>query len=397
VTIINKIAFLVHEPIMYAHYSSVWAAMDRDAFTIVLLNAFIQDGRQIGTGVEECVEKIRSLGYEYVYFDDLLRRGVKYKYVVSNHCMGGSSIYPTAKLVRTMKDFCKRMINRAAGWVGGRERYTISYWDSVQYIPLQVGIKQIRFMYGADIGEGWSLQPWNEMYDLFLCHGPNDEAALRNRFRGKTAVMGYPRYDEYFKEDLDIGSVVAEFGIDPSKKTILWISTTGAGASSIPAFAKLVSGLMGQYNIIARPHPIAFRAEPGDIELLRSLNFKIDSAALRDMNRLYKAVDLVLCDYGGSAFSVIYLGKKLILLDVPGSEDCSWLLNTSNFELHELAPVVGVQDFQNIRNMIPDEKLWDEWARRRAILFNKYFADYRGTSSLKAVEILGRLDSLIGQ
>jgi UDP-N-acetylglucosamine:LPS N-acetylglucosamine transferase len=126
------------------------------------------------------------------------------------------------------------------------------------------------------------------------------------------------------------------------------------------------------------------------------LNFKIDGDALRDMNKLYKTADLVLCDYGGSAFSVIYLGKKLILLEVPGREKSPLLLNASNFELHEYVPAVGVENFQIIHDMISDDRLWDAWADRRTTLFNRYFADNRGTSSLKAVEILNNLDSIIG-
>lgn len=392
-TTVNKIAFLVHEPAMYAHYSSVWAAMDRDAFVIVFLSVFANDGGEKATGVEECIEKIKTHGYEYTYLDDVLRSGVKYKYVVSNHCMGGSSVHPTPYF--GWKNSFKSSLNRVSGWLGRSKRYVVTHCNPIQYIPLQVGIKQIRFMYGADIGEGWSLQPWNEIYDLFLCHGPNDEAALGKRFRGKTAVMGYPRYDAYFDQHLDTDSVVKEFGIDRSKKTILWITTTGEGASSIPDFAKHVAGLKDTHNVIVRPHPIAFRAEPGDIELLRSLNFKIDSNPLRDMNTLYKAADLVLCDYGGSAFGAIYLGKKLLLLDVPGAEKCPWVLNTSNLELREFVPVVGVENFQIIHSMIFDENLWDEWAHKKNVLFNKYFADNRGTSSLKAVEILNNLDSII--
>lgn len=394
---INKIAFLVHEPNLYAHYSSVWAAMDRDAFVIVFMNVFAGDGREGAAGVDECIEKIRGHGYEYTYLDELLRRGVKYKYVVSNHCIGGSSIYPIQKSGTRIKNACKEVINRASLWLGRPERYAIRYKDPVQYIPLQVGIRQIRFMYGADIGEGWSLQPWNEIYDLFLCHGPNDEAALKKRFRGKTAIMGYPRYDGYFDRNLDTSGLVREFEIDPARKTILWMTTTGEGASSIPGFARPISGLMDQYNVIARPHPIAFRAEPGNIELLRSLNFKIDADALRDMNKLYKAVDFVLCDYGGSAFGAIYLGKKLILLDVPGSKACSWVANTSNLELHGVVPAVGVENFQSIHGMLSDENLWAEWADKSRILFNRYFADNRGTSSRKAAEILTNLDSIIDE
>jgi hypothetical protein len=394
VKIINKIAFLVHEPIMYAHYSSVWSAMDRNAFVIVFLNAFADSAWKTTAGMEECVEKIRVHGYEYTYLDDVLRGGIKYKYVVSNHCMGGSSVHPTRYF--GLKNSLRSASNRVAGWLGSGKRYVVTHCDPIQYIPLQVGIKQIRFMYGADIGEGWSLQSWNVIYDLFLCHGPNDEAALRKRFRGKIAVMGYPRYDAFFDPHLEIDSVVREFGIDPTKKTLLWITTTGEGASSIPSFARPISGLTDRHNVIVRPHPIAFRAEPRDIELLRSLNFKIDSNPLRDMNKLYKAADFVLCDYGGSAFSVIYLGKKLILLDVPGSEKSPWLQSASNFELHETVPVVGVENFRTIHDMISEDKLWEAWDDRRAALFKRYFADCRGTSSLKAAEILRNLDSMIG-
>jgi hypothetical protein len=114
------------------------------------------------------------------------------------------------------------------------------------------------------------------------------------------------------------------------------------------------------------------------------------------MNKLYKAADLVLCDYGGSAFSVIYLGKKLILLDVPGSKKSPWLRSASNFELHEFVPVVSVENFHTIHNMISDDRLWEAWDDRRAALFRRYFSDYRGTSSLKAAGILGNLDSIIG-
>ena len=381
---------------MYAHYSSVWAAMNRDTFTIVLLYAFDRDRSQVSRGVEDFIEKIKRHGYEHTYLEDLLRKGVKYRYVVSNHCMGGLSIYPAPWHKRALLNFCKRAVCRALGSFGASKWFAISYADPVQYLPLQVGLKQIRFMYGADIGEGWSLQPWNAIYDLFLCHGPNDETELGKRFKGKTAVMGYPRYDAFFNDNLETESVVREFELETARKTILWITTTGEGASSIPGFARPISALQEGHNVIVRPHPIAFRAEPRDIELLRSLNFKIDSDPLRDMNKLYKAADIVLCDYGGSAFSAIYLGKKLILLDVPGSDKSPWLRSASNFELYHFVPVVGIGNFHAIHGLIADDKAWEAWAEKRAFLFKRYFADYRGTSSRRAADILANLDSIIG-
>src|SRR3990172_5923506 len=108
---------------MYAHYSNVWAAMDRDAFVIVLLNVFANDGSEKAAGVEGCIEKIRTRGYEYTYLDEVLRRGVKYKYVVSNHCMGGSSVNPMPNFRRNV--FLKRAINWARSRMGRQEKYAI--------------------------------------------------------------------------------------------------------------------------------------------------------------------------------------------------------------------------------------------------------------------------------
>lgn len=392
--IINKVAFIVHEPTMYAHYSNVWAEMERDDFIIVLLGVFESGNSEVNKGVTAFMEKITSLEYQFIYLTDLLRGKVKYKYVVSNHSIGGESLSSEGILFRSKKRV-KQAINLAIRCTGLGDKCAVSASKTNQYIPLQVGLKQVRFMYGADIGDGWSLQSWNELYDLFLCHGPNDQNQLKKRFHGKTLVMGYPRYDEYFSQDLELNSVIEEFGIDPEKKTILWMSTTGNGASSIPAFAELIAGLKQKYNIIARPHPIAFRTEPENIALLRSLNFTIDDNAVRDMNKLYKLVDYVLCDFGGSAFGAIYLGKKLVLLDVPDTEACDWVAGASNFELRDSVPIVSVEDFQNINDLLSNDRMWEQWESKMRALSNKYFADYRGTSSRKAAEILSNLDSIL--
>lgn len=390
---IDKVAFLVHEPTMFAHYSSVWAAMPSDSFVIVLLNVFKKNGEEAALGVGRFMSKISALGYSYMYLEDLLSNGLKFKYVVSNHYIAGTS--KDTNRWWLIKAAVKRLVNFGLDLVGRKAKYDFRRYDTGQFVSLQVGRKQIRFMYGADIGDGWSLQSWNEIYDLFLCHGPNDEKQLKKRFLGKTLMMGYPRYDEYFNQNLDVGDVLDEFAIDPAKKTILWMSTTGVGASSIPAFAKLISKLFAEYNVIARPHPIAFRAERENIELLESMGYAIDRNVTRNMNKLYRAVDFVLCDFGGSAFSAIYLGKKLILLDVPGADNCAWGSGSSNFDLYGHVPVVTVDDFDKIQSFLVDGRSWDEWEDRSKALSDKYFSDYRGSSAARAAEILNNLDKVL--
>lgn len=394
--IINKVAFLVHEPTMFAHYSKVWAEMERDNFIIVLLSVFESEGVEGNKSVSDFMGKINFLGYDYIHLSDLLRGKVRYKYVVSNHFISGKSIEPVGLPYR-LKSLIKQAINMVRGFIGLENRYAISGIPTSQYLPLQVGVKQVRFMYGADIGDGWSLQSWNDLYDLFLCHGPNDQTQLQKRFNGKTLVMGYPRYDDYFNQDLNISNEIEEFDLDPEKKTILWMSTLGNGASSIPDFAELIAELQQSYNVIARPHPIAFRQERENIELLKSMNFIIDDNAVRDMNKLYRLVDFVLCDFGGSAFGAIYLGKKLILLDVPVPTEgtCDWVIGASNFDLRDSVPIIGVDDFQDINELLADDTLWEQWENKTRALSDKYFADYRGTSSRKAAEIISNLDSIL--
>ena len=65
--IINKIAFLVHEPTMYVHYADVWSQMQIEEFIIVLCHGCDLEGGGATNGAEVFVEKIRKLGYYKVF------------------------------------------------------------------------------------------------------------------------------------------------------------------------------------------------------------------------------------------------------------------------------------------------------------------------------------------
>jgi hypothetical protein len=371
--LIKKVAFMVHEPTMFAHYSSVC------------------------TG--EFLNKVNSLGYEITYLEDIISRNIKYEYVVSNHKLGGRSPYPASRYqlaLHNMWSAAKKTINLFNRFSGRDKRYRINKLDPVQYVPLQAGIKQVRFMYGADISDAWSLDAWNEIYDVFLCHGPNDEMHLKKRFKGKTIIMGYPRYDGYFSTALDLDEVIAEFGIDRSKKTVLWMPTwdiLGDGVCSIVPFASAISGLMDEFNVIVRPHPISIRKDPGAIKLLVSLKYKIDTESARDMNKLFKVADFVLCDHGGSAFGALYLGKKLVLLKTPKYDESLMAKNSSNLELMKYFPTVTVNEVDSLRLMFNDTVYWQKVLKDSRQLSARYFADYRGESSVVAASALGQLIS----
>jgi hypothetical protein len=385
---------------MFAHYSSVWAEMDSNSFVIVLTGVFgnAKNGEH-GTG--EFLTKVSCLGYETSYLTDIVARNTKYQYVVSNHILGGVSPHPCSRyqLVRhKVRNAAKITINLLNRIAGRDKNYLVNPLDPIQYPPLQAGIKQIRFMYGADISDAWSLDDWNEIYDLFLCHGPNDEMHLNKRFKGKTAVIGYPRYDKYFSADLNVEDVLAEFSIDPTRATILWMPTMdpfGDNVCSIPSFAEPISKLARDFNVIVRPHPVTFRVDPGSIKLLEQLEFKIDSDATRDMNTLFRIADVVLCDHGGSAFGAMYLGKRLVFLDMPHDADAVVVKNSSNLELMKEYPVVDTSGIAGIGALIQNDEYWQDRLKQGRKLSAKYFSDFRGDSSKRAADVLAELDRIL--
>lgn len=386
---------------MFAHYSSVWAEMDRKTFAIVLLGSVARMGGQTDSRTRDFLGKLAALNYEVVYLDEIVRMKIKYRYAISNHIMGGSTARPMQYSLlqekkRSYRNWKKYVLNTARFVVGLPRKYAYEI-DPIQYLPLQAGIKQIRFMYGADISDAWSLDEWNEIYDLFLCHGPNDETELKKRFKGKTELMGYPRYDAYFSPDLNVDNVKTEFGLKSGKRLVLWmptLNTSPDGECSIQYFAEAVAALRPEFEVIVRPHPMSFRHDPEGIALLESLGFILDRDPLRDMSVLFKVADTILCDHGGSAFGALYLGKKMIILKPPHKETGS-ARASSNAGLSGHFPVIDGKDGERIASLIGDEDYWRECLGKARKLSDRYFADYRGESSKRVAQILGDIERFI--
>jgi len=361
----KRFAFLVHEPMMYVHYESVWKALGKENFIIVTTNHCFTDSvgnKKLGTN--RFMESIEANNYEMIDVETVLSSGKKFEYSISNHIISGST--------------------------------TLEGPGHDTYLPCLVGKNRIRFMYGADLSDGWSLQRWNEIYDYFLCHGINDERELRKRFKGQTYVMGYPRYDRYFSEDIDLRSISKEFSIDPKKKTLLWMPTLGGEYSSIPIYAEPLSSLQKNFNIIIRPHPISFVSEIEYINLLDRFKFQIDSNPLRDMNELFKLADIVLADNGGTPFSAIFLGKNLIFLDVPedvieNSDFTNYFKESSVMQLKKHLPALKQDQVQTLADIANSEEFYTENTKTIEMLFKSFFDSPRGGGAMRVAEIFTRL------
>jgi hypothetical protein len=389
----DRIVFLVHEPSLWAHYATVWARLPAGSFVIALGRRFRATAEKPpATGATDFLARVDRLGYSRVWAEEARREGRRFKLVVSNHKIGGDGLSAAPFVSRLVRGLTDRGRQAAALVLRRRGRPApLREWAPRPYWPLQLGALQVRFMYGADVGDGWSLAEWNAMYHAFLCHGPNDQQQIAARFPGRTFQMGYPRYDPYFDPALDAAEERRQFVRKPDARTVLWMPTFGEGACSLPHFAAALKPLQQRYNFIVRPHPLSFREAPQDIALLKSLGYMIDDDPLRDMNRLYRIVDAMLCDYGGSAFGALYLDKPMLLLDVPGSSDWYTVRNSSNLELARHYPSVTPGDAGAVSALLEDEAAWAARAAPAHALRSRYFADLRGTSSARAAAILTSL------
>ena len=388
--LIYKIAFLVHEPAMYDHWVGVWRLLDRSKFEIVILDTFKNSSnKHFRKNAESFIKRISSEKYSYRFLESVISEKLKYSYVISNQVVQGNTLNDNEPLPVNIKvkNQIKIVLNLLSRILKTNRYYSLAF--NSQYLPVQIGLKRIRFMYGADINDGWSLGKWNEMFDIFLCHGPNDERAINERFHGKTIQMGYPRYDDYFNIPELGENLKRNFVCSPDKKTIVWLPTIGEGTCSIPHYAKQISQLTKQYNVIVRPHPITFRMYPENITILEKHNFKIDDDSLRDMNALYKIADFLICDYGGTQFSALYLDKNIILLNVSGSDTYYTSKKSSDMELRrQISPVLNIEDAKNLEKILQDEAIWAKQAKQRKFAFAKYFAPYRGDSANRVASIL---------
>jgi hypothetical protein len=389
----KKFAFLVHDPVMLVHYKDVWKALGSDNFLIITTEYFARDNKgNERLGLSSFLNQVLTEGYEVRAISEIISNGTKIEYVITNHAISGS----TKEVQSKSTYYFKKVINRILLLIGKAPLWGLTA-DISTYLPLQVGKKQIRYMYGADISDGWSLQSWNEIYDVFLCHGVNDERELNKRFKGKTFIMGYPRYDRFFSEDIDLKTIKDEFAIDGTKKTILWMPTLGGEYSSIPIFAEPLSRLINKYNIIVRPHPLSFVQEKDFIVLLEKFNFNLDRVALRDMNELFSIADVILADNGGTPFSAIFLKKNVIFL---GTDDSnldhnsltgSILADSSVMELKEHLPVITPQETSRLESMLESESFYKENDAIVEMLFKKYFDSPRGGGAQRVAEYLKTL------
>lgn len=331
---LDRIGFLIHNPEMFNHYRSVWQHLPTGSVEVAVTG--------LEHDVKASIEACERLNLPWRDASEVLMQGQRYDTLVSS--------FPTH-------------------YIRGNDS---------PYLTKSIGRHNLRFMYATGKA-GWNFQKWNEAYDAILCFGPYQAEQLDFCRSTLKVQMGYPRFDRFFNQPIDRAKRLNELGLDPSRKTLVWLPTWKS-LCSIDLFAVAIGKLQEHYNVIVKPHPITITSEPARMRQLEAFQCCIKEHI--DNVELFQLADFLLCDYGGSAFGGIYTDRNVLLLDLPYAERDELMgENSSDIWLRKVMPHIDAQNANKLPELLADTALWETQRDVRLNLSQYFFAPFYGYAS----------------
>jgi hypothetical protein len=382
-TIVNKVAFYINEEYMFDHYENIMKHLNPNCFDVVLHDKFNSENYNY------LIERLKSYAWNVKFLADILYI-YKYKVFVSHLYLGGGttalgSVF--SRLVVIFYKFCHKLFQKP--YINNNQ----------QYLQKVIGELNIKFMYGADNGVNSFYEygnNYNELYDIFLCHGPRDAEITKSLFDKPIDIMGYPRYDKFFEKVDDKvykNKLCEKYLIDNSKKTILWITTVNKYFSTIETYSERMKNLLGSYNVIVRPHPLEIdpqysRFNQNVLDIVSNENFFFSDDRYQEMTELYLISNFVFCDYGGSIFSALYMDKRIILLNHKEVEKDLVVSTSTSIEAREYFPSIN-QDDDNFFSYLDMD--WTQWDKAREKARKHYFGKINTDASKRVALYLNNI------
>jgi hypothetical protein len=353
--VVEKVAFYINEAYIFDHYKNVMQSLPQDKFILILAEKFKEKR------YEYLIARIQNIGWDYCYLDNVFYK-YKFRMLVTHIYLGGSTSERETFSSR-LKYFFSKLIKISFHKVGLEYKSTKS---AGRYFQKILGIYNIKFMYGLDNGSE-KLEESDNMFDMIFCHGPRDSKIMSEHCNKPTYIMGYPRYDNYLRNINNNNlkqTLLSKFKCDQEKETIIWICTVTKAFSTILKFADEMEKLSSEYNIIVRPHPLEISRDSNRFneevfKIVHKECFILNDDPSQDMSELYTVADVVVCDYGGSVFSALYLGKNLFLLNNAKAKDDPDIVVESSMELRNIIPSIDDDKPGELSQLIRDKGYWE--------------------------------------
>lgn len=338
--ITHRTAFVLHVADMVNHYREVWRWMDSSTFDIVL----------VGEADERRVTRQMVADQEYTCIDleDVVSLGRVYQSVVANHAM---------------------------------------QWEDGANVLARIGVTRVRFFYAMGKSR-WNFASWNDRFDLLLVQGPVQAMRLGQVTTTPVVQMGYPRFDRIANGEVDTATVRVKLGCRADRPLVAWLPTWGA-TSSVSLWCDAVAGLLHRYDVVVKPHPLSWEAEPENIARLRSCGFTSVVVGHIDTVDIIAAADVVLADYGGSPFGAIIADRPLLLLDVEGdAQDETIGEDSLDVSLRGTIDHLAPDRRHELESVVSDEARWVAQRGARAALRRSLVAPTAGFAGRVAAAVI---------
>ncbi len=167
----------------------------------------------------------------------------------------------------------EQIVGRTAPSPGARVVVATQYYDEIDRREYRSAVK-VRLMYGIaeKLGNLNHSPYWSAPYDATLVPGEFSRKLIAAFSRA--IVVGFPKYDAFFKGEYDRGALQRRFRLDPAKRTILYLPTWSHHSSLVPygrAMVALFGSLASEFNVVLKPHTVTVRHERGRLEPFRGL------------------------------------------------------------------------------------------------------------------------------
>lgn len=389
-TKINKIAFYINEEYIFDHYSNVMSNLKNNQFDIILDNKFKMPK------YNNIISKLEKNGWNVKFLDDVMYL-YQYKCLLTHLYLGGET-----KERGTIFSRCLIIILKFVNVLLRKLKMKLQISVNMIYFQNILADYNIRFMYGADAGKNSFFEynnNYNELFDMFFCHGPRDAEITKELFNKPVFEMGYPRYDNYFhklKENSDKNALLTQYRCDKNKKTILWICTMNKYFSTIETYSKTMKSVASQFNVIVRPHPLEIdpqytRFNSKVLEIVKSDEFILNDNPYQDMTDLYLLSDFVICDYGGSIFGALYMNKRVLLLNNQNVYKDKIVSSSTAMEVRQYLPSINEDETSKIIEYLSDNYLWVELDKKIIDCRKYYFGDLDENSALRVANYLSNM------
>lgn len=359
-------------------------------------------------------QKAETLGYPWFTLTNLIHLDKKIEFSISTftfrYKLRAKKLSTHEKLLAKIHGVIKKY------YPGGLEssfaKGIVDKLESINQTKLEypeeiISIKKIFFPKGMDLNtDKFPDQVLLDNIDYFFCHGFIDKELIDRKVDKPTSIIGYPRYDNFWKlQNSDLDEIRAEFGIDRTRKVVTWIPTYGPSEGdldhNIHVWLPYVKQLTTDFDVIIRPHPKRINSSSTTlINELKENGLLVDLNIDRDMSKLYKLSDCVLCDSGGVVFSAIYTLSNVLILNEATPDFSGYPTPYLVHNVKSQLPGVVLTDLQNgnidLVNLISDSEFWSAHRRKIEDVRRDYFGDtLRGNGSRALVDALVKLESEI--